>query len=78
MENRIVTFSQSAKAEILNTFNLRIDQLTGYLVDNQGKIVSSPDGDPVEARHFAGLKKGSLEVIKSDINSLIKLSDTLK
>ncbi|MDD5130455.1 MAG: hypothetical protein PHS66_05345 [Candidatus Omnitrophica bacterium] len=77
MKNRIVTFSQAAKTEILDAFNLKVDQATGYLIDGQGKIVSSPDGDPVEGRHFAGLKKGSLEIIKSDINSLIKLSDTL-
>ena len=80
MENRIVSFSHSAKKEILKAFNMEVDQVTGCLIEknNPSKLVLSPDGDPVENTHFAGLKKGSLEVIKSDINSLIKLSDTLK
>lgn len=78
MENRIVTFSLSAKEEVLKAFNLKTDKITGYLVDSQNKPVLSPNGDIVESSDFAGLKKGSLEVIKSDINSLIKLSDKLK
>lgn len=78
MANRIVTFAHSVKEEVLKAFNLKADPKTGCLVDSQNKIVLSPDGDLVENAHFAGLKKGSLQVIKSDINSLIKLSDTLK
>ena len=79
MKNRIVTFSQSSREEILKAFNMEVDPATACLIEkeNPKKFVLSPSGEPVESRYFAGLKKGSLEVIKSDINSLIKLSDTL-
>ncbi|MDD2680265.1 MAG: hypothetical protein PHO03_05670 [Candidatus Omnitrophica bacterium] len=78
--SKIITFSESAKAEILDSFNMAVNLETGYIVEknNSQKIVLSPEGDPLEFRNFAGIKKGSLVFVKSDITSLINLSDTLK
>ena len=78
--SKIITFSESAKAEILDSFNMAVNHETGYIVEknNSQKIVLSPEGDPLEFKSFAGIKKGSLVFVKSDITSLIDLSDALK
>lgn len=77
--SKIITFDKSAKTEILNSFNMIVNQ-DGYIVekDNPQKIAISPEGDPLELKNFAGIMKGSLVFMRSDINSLINLSDTLK
>lgn len=76
--SKIITFDNSAKTEILNSFNMTVKD--GYIVekDNPQKIVISPEGDPLEFSKFAGIKKGSLVFMRSDITSLINLADTLK
>jgi len=77
--SKIITFDNSAKTKILESFNMTINQ-NGYIVekDNPLKIVISPEGDPLELKKFAGIKKGSLVFMRSDITSLINLSDALK
>ena len=76
---KIITFDVSAKAYILGLFGLSKDQ-DGYLVEkeNPAQRVLSSSGEPITAKQFAGLKKGSLIVIKSDLPSLIDLSDQLE
>lgn len=80
MKKRVITFSRSAKNGILAAFNMQVNPETRCVVEKQdpSRNVLTPDGETVEFANFAGFKKGSLEVIKSDITSLIKLSDALK
>ncbi len=80
MKKRIITFSRSARKGILAAFNMKVNPETGCIVEQTApsRNVLTPDGEAVEFTNFAGFKKGSIEVIKSDITSLIKLSDTLK
>ena len=80
MKKRIITFSQAAKKEVLAAFNMKVNPETGCIVEQNtpSRNVLTPDGQVVEFANFAGFKKGSIEVIKSDITSLIKLSDALK
>lgn len=76
---KIITFDSSAKTEILNSFNMAVNH-DGYIVEksNLHKIVLSPEGEPLELKNFAGIKKGSLVFVKCDIPSLINFSDTFK
>ena len=74
----IITFDKTAKKFILDTFDKIIDG-ENYVVEknNPKQRVLTQDGQEVEFEKFAGIKKGSEIYIKSDILSLIKLSDEI-
>lgn len=74
-----ITFDKSARDFILETFNKTIGN-EGYIVekDNPNQRVLTSDGEEIKMEEFAGIKKGSEKYIKSDIVSLIKLSDELR
>ncbi len=75
--DKIITFNNSAKKDILASFNLSVNS-NDYIVEKDNdKLVLSPEGEPVKLRDFAGIKKGSLLFFKSDISTLISLSDIL-
>lgn len=78
MKNKIITFDKSLKKNILQYF--------GYTTNDTGEIVEienydnkalTSEGDILTLEEFAGIQKGSLLFIKSDIISLIKLADKL-
>lgn len=73
-----ITFDQSAKDFILKAFDKTVDK-EGFVVekDNPRQRVLAPDGQEVEYKDFAGIKKGSEIFIKSDLISLIHLCDAL-
>ena len=77
--SKIITFEEEAKAEVLNLFNKAVDE-EGYIVekDNPAQRIPGSDGEALEVEHFAGIKKGSLVFIKSDLISLIELADSLE
>lgn len=74
-----ITFDKSAKDFVLETFNKSTDD-EGYIVekDSPNQRVLTPDGEEIKKEEFAGIKKGSEKYIKSDLVSLIKLSDELR
>jgi len=74
-----ITFDKSAKDFILETFNKTTDS-EGYIVekDNPDQRVLASDGEEIRMEEFACIKKGSEKYIKSDLVSLIKLSDELR
>lgn len=72
-----ITFEKSAKRQILGLFGLIVDA-QGFIIEKGScKKICSPEGDHLQLRDFAGFKNGSMVFIKSDITSLINLSDTL-
>lgn len=75
----VVTFDKSARKFILESFNKTTDD-DGYIVEqsNPKQRVLSPDGEEVKETEFAGVKKGSEVFIKSDLMSIIELSDKLQ
>ncbi len=75
---KTITFDKSASQFILDTFNKSVDQ-EGYIVekDNPRQRVLTSDNEEIKLDEFAGIKKGSEVFIKSDLVSLIKLSDDL-
>ncbi len=77
--NKTITFNKSAKQFILDAFDKTIDK-QGYIIEkkNPEQKVLTRDGQEVEFEKFAGIKKGSQVFIKSDLVSIIRLSDSLK
>jgi hypothetical protein len=76
---KFIEFEQSAKKDILDFLGMTIEEKTGHIIEKDTKepILSPDNGEPIEAKDFAGLRKGSLVFIKPDINSIIELSDSL-
>ncbi|MFH1094529.1 MAG: hypothetical protein V1739_10330 [Candidatus Omnitrophota bacterium] len=74
---KIITFEKEAKRQLLNLFNKDVNE-EGYIIEKDTREpILAPDGEFVEFNKFAGIKKGSLVFIKSDINSIIELADTI-
>ncbi len=75
----VITFEESAKKEILSFFEKSIDE-KGYIVETQDPTqrVITLGGEEIKLDEFAGIRKGSEIFIKSDLYSLIKLSDEVK
>lgn len=77
--SKTITFSRSAEADVLSAFDKSVDK-DGFIVESKNpmKRVLSPDGEPVKAQRLGAIKRGSLLFFKSDLPSLIELSDRLK
>ncbi|MBW6471273.1 MAG: hypothetical protein K0A90_08650 [Methanosarcinaceae archaeon] len=78
MNNNIITFDASVKKDILSFFGKTVDE-HGFLVekeDFQQKVITQ-DGEEIKFDDFAGIRKGSEIFIKSDLPSLIDLTDKL-
>lgn len=75
----VVTFSDSAKKQILSYFNKDVDA-EGYIIEknNPAEKVLSPNGQEIKIEEFAGIMGGSEIFLKSDLISIIELSDRLK
>lgn len=75
---RVVTFDSSLKKEILSIFGKDVDD-NDYIVekDNPEEQALTPDGEPITIHEFAGLTKGSLRFVKSDLVSLLQFADNL-
>lgn len=74
-----IIFTKDNKEFVLDSFNKKVDS-EGYIVEKSDPTqrVLAPDGHEVTLNEFAGLRRGGSEVfIKSDILSLIELSDSL-
>ncbi len=73
-----IIFTEGNKKYILESFDKKVDS-EGYIVEKSKpeQRVLTPDGHEITLKEFAGLRKGSEVFIKSDIHSLIKLSDNL-
>lgn len=76
--SKIITFDKATKAFILGTFDIAIDD-EGFLVEknNQSQPILA-DGEKVKVDDFAGIENGSIIVFKSDLPSLIEISDRIE
>jgi hypothetical protein len=74
-----INFDNSTVDFILDAFDKARDS-EGYVVEksNPSQRVLTDEGVEIKADEFAGVVKGSEVYFKSDLVSLIKLSDRLK
>ena len=72
----VITFEKSAREDILSFFDKTIDE-KGFIVEKEDPTqkVITPDGEEITIDKFAGIRKGSEIFIKSDLNSLINLTE---
>lgn len=79
MGNSQIRFDTNAKQEILELLNKSLDD-EGYIVekDNPAQKVLSSEGEPLKLEDFAGVRRGSEIFIKSDLPSLIDVSDLVE
>jgi len=67
----LITFHKSLKSDILKAFGKSEDN-DEYIIDSATKKrVLTKDGEELTMEEFAGLTKGSVVYLKSDIISLI-------
>lgn len=73
---KAITFDKSAKKAVLDLFGKTVDN-EAFIVEksNKKQKVMTPNGEPVALNEFAGIRRGSQVFIKSDIPSLIALTD---
>ena len=73
-----MVFDASARDFVLEAFNKVLDP-EGYVVEknDQKHRVLTPSGDEIHVSEFAGVRKGSVVFIKSDIVSLIQAAQAM-
>lgn len=71
-------FDETARGFVLDAFNKKVDA-EGYIVEksNCDHRVLTPTGDEILADEFAGVRKGSVVFIKSDIASLVQAAQAI-
>lgn len=75
---KIITFDSTAKIDLLKLFKKDVNE-DGYIIEKDTKKpILASDGECLSIENFAGLKKGSLVFLKSDINSIIELADSIE
>ena len=73
-----VTFDSGARDFILEAFGKKIHG--GFIVENSqsSQKVLTPRGEEIPVKEFAGVRKGSIIFVKSDIVSLVEAAESLK
>jgi hypothetical protein len=73
---KAITFDKSAKMAVLDLLGKTVDD-EGFIVEksNKKQRVMTPGGEAVALNEFAGVRRGSQVFIKSNIPSLIALTD---
>lgn len=75
----VITFDRGARNFIIDAFDKAIDS-EGFIVEKSspGERVLTPEGEQIQANRLGAIKKGSLKFFKSDLASLLTLSDQLE
>ena len=72
----LITFDESTKEFVLKAFGKTVDA-DGYVSDNSNRVLT-PRGEDIPVAEFAGVRKGSVVLVKNDIVSLIEATEALK
>ena len=68
----IFSYSSNRRSDVMKTFGL--ESKDGLVIEKStGNPVSDNLGQPLTAKRFGGIRKGSIEIINKDVASLIKL-----
>ena len=74
-----ITFDDSARAFVLDAFGKKISN-DGFVVEKNhaNQKVVTPRREEIKADEFAGIRKGSIVLLKSNIVSLIEAAEAIK
>jgi hypothetical protein len=70
-----ITFDGSARDFVLDAFGKKV--CNGFIVEKSGQKVLTPRGEEIPAKEFAGVRKGSVVFLKSDIVSLVEAAEAI-
>jgi len=70
-KDEIFVFDESTKRSILNLLDIQSNE-EGYLVDNEDKVLTDQDFEPLDETEFGGILKGSKIPIRKDRAELVK------
>ena len=73
-----ITFDSSARDFILDAFGKKLRD--GFIVEKTrpDQKVLTPRGEEIPVKEFAGVRKGSVIFVKSDIVSLVEAAEAMK
>jgi hypothetical protein len=73
-----ITFDGSARGFVLNAFGKTTKD--GFVVEKKApsQRVLTPRGEEIPVDEFAGVRKGSVIFVKSDIVSLVEAAEAMK
>jgi len=66
-----LTFDESATEFILESFDRGVDE-DGYVIDQNGQRVTTPEGEQIKKEEFAGVEKGSTLYLDDDFTTLVE------
>jgi hypothetical protein len=72
-----ITFDESARGFILDAFGKSVRD--GFVVEKSkpSEKVITPRGEDIPVKEFAGVRKGSVIFVKSDIVSLVEAAEAV-
>jgi hypothetical protein len=73
-----ITFDESTRGFVLDAFGKSIRD--GFIVEKSkpNEKVITPRGEDIPVKEFAGVRKGSVIFVKSDIVSLVEAAESMK
>lgn len=69
-----LTFTPGALSFLLNAFGHSLNE-NGAILDPAGDAVLTPEGEEITKENFGGFKKGSINFLKKDLLTAIKLTE---
>lgn len=69
-----LTFTPGALSFLLKAFCHSTNE-NGAILDPSGDAVLSPEGEEITTENFGGFKKGSINFLKKDLLTAIKLTE---
>ena len=69
-----LTFTPGALPFLLKTFGFSINE-NGAILNAAHEAVLTPEGEEVTKENFGGFKKGSIQFLKKDLLTAIKLTE---
>lgn len=73
-----ITFDESARGFVLDAFGEGVRDEFVVEKSKPTERVITPRGEEVPVKEFAGVRKGSVIFVKSDIVSLVEVAESLK
>ena len=74
-----ITFDESATAFVLDAFGKKTSP-DGFVVEKKDadQKVVTPRGEEIQQAEFAGIRKGSIVLLKTNIVSLVEAAEAIK
>lgn len=69
-----LTFTPGALHFLLKAFGHSMNE-NGTILNSTGEIALTPEGEELTKNNFGGFKKGSIQLLKKDLLTAIKLTE---